>query len=185
MKHWKVIPIMLMVLFLAGSPQAEEKSSKQTYIERIKAMEDAFFAASQAGKTVKGVIVEGNSLFNGTTTPQKRPYGTPYTEEELLAAKISAERNSQLFILAEDGTLYYPTPQKGQSISESSSSPRITRALTEEQKRGPKLFTWATLVPMVGREIEVHGEIYPGYAGVKGIHIKSIFFEGEYIVGKE
>jgi len=184
MKHWKLLSIMLVGLLMAGSTLAEEESSKQSYKERIKAMEDAFFAVSKAGKTVKGIIVEGNSLFNGTTAPQNKPYGQPYTEEELLDAKISAERNSQLFILAEDGTLYYPTPKKGESVSESSNSPRFSRVLTEEQKKGPKLFTWATLVPMVGREIEIHGEIYPGYAGVKGIYIKSIHFEGEYIVEK-
>ncbi len=185
MKHWKVLPVVLMILFLAGSSQAEEKSSKETHAEKVKAMEDTFWAASKAGNTVKGVIVEGNSLFNGTTAPQDKPYGEPYTEKELLAAKISAERNSKLFILAEDGTLYYPTCMKGQSISESDQAHRMPRALTEEQKRGPKLFTWATLVPMVGRKIEVYGEIYPGYAGVKGIYIKSIYFEGEYIVGED
>ena len=184
MKHWRLIPIILMGSFLVGSSPAEEKSSKQSYAERIKPMEDTFWAASRAGKTITGVLVEGNSLFNGTTAPQKRPYGKPYTEEELLAAKISAERNSKIFILTEDGTLYYPTCKKGQSISESDQAHRIPRMLTEEQKWGPKMFTWATLVPMVGREVEVYGEIYPGYAGVKGIHIDSIRFEGEYIVGK-
>ena len=183
MKHLKLLLILLMGLLLVGSSQAAEEEDlyKLTYEERTKIIEDRFFAASKAGKTVKGVVVEGNSLFNGTTTPQDKPYGNPYTEEELLPAKISAERNSKLFILAEDGTLYYPTCKKGQSISQSDQAHRMPRALTEEQKKGPKLFTWATLVPMVGREIEVHGEIYPGYAGVKGIHIKSISFEGEYI----
>lgn len=184
MKHWRLIPIILMGSFLVGSSPAEEKSSKQSYEERIKAMEDTFWAASRAGKTIKGVLVEGNSLFNGTTSPHKRPYRNPYTEEELLPVKISAERNSKIFILTEDGTLYYPTCKKGQSISESDQAHRIPRVLTDKQKRGPKMFTWATLVPMVGREVEVYGEIYPGYAGVKGIHIESIRFEGEYIVGK-
>jgi len=185
MNYWKVLSTMLMGLLLVGSSQAEEEDLyKLSYEERTKTIEDRFWAASRAGKTITGVIVEGNSLFNGTTEPQNRPYGQPYTEEELLAAKISAERNSKIFILAKDGTLYYTTAKKGQSISQSDQSHRIPRVLTEEQKRGPKLFTWATLVPMVGREVEVCGEVYPGYAGVKGIHIKSIRFEGEYIVGK-
>ena len=80
--------------------------------------------------------------------------------------------------------LNYPTPKKGQLISESEQAHRITRVLTEEQKKGPKMFTWATLVPMVGREVEVYGEIFPGYAGVKGIHIELIQFEGLYLVGQ-
>jgi len=186
MKHWKLLSILLMGLLLAGSSQAaEEDLYKLSYEERTKIIEDRFFAASKAGKTIKGVVVEGNSIFNGTTVPQDKPYGSPYTKEELLSAKISAERNSKLFILTEDGTLYYPTCKKGQSLSQSDQAHRMPRALTEEQKKGPKLFTWATLVPMVGRTVELHGEIYPGYAGVKGIHIKSIGFEGEYIVGED
>ena len=178
MKHWKVLPVVLMILFLAGSSQAEEKSSKETPAEKVKAMEDTFWAAAKAGNTIKGVIVEGNSLFNGTTAPQDKPY----TEEELLAAKISAERNSKLFILAEDGTLYYPTCKKGQSVSQSDQAHRIPRVLTEEQKK-EGMFTWSNMVPLTGRKVELYGEIYPGYAGVKGIHIKSIYYEGEYIVG--
>ena len=178
MKHWKLLSILLMGLLLAGSSQAEENSSKETHAEKVKAMEDTFWAASKAGNTVKGVIVEGNSLFNGTTAPQDKPY----TEEELLAAKISAERNSKLFILAEDGTLYYPTCKKGQSVSQSDQAHRISRVLTEEQKK-EGLFTWSNMVPLTGRKVELYGEIYPGYAGVKGIHIKSIYYEGEYIVG--
>ena len=179
MKHRKVLPVLLMIIFLAGSSQAEEKSSKETHAEKVKAMEDTFWAASKAGNTVKGVIVEGNSLFNGTTAPQDKPY----TEEELLAAKISAERNSKLFILAEDGTLYYPTCKKGQSISQSDQAHRISRVLTEEQKK-KGLFTWSNMVPLTGRKVELYGEIYTGYAGVKGIHIKSIYYEGEYLVGE-
>ena len=179
MKHWKVLPVVLMILFLAGSSQAEEKSSKETHADKVKAMEDTFWAASKAGNTVKGVIVEGNSLFNGTTAPQDKPY----TEEELLAAKISAERNSKLFILTEDGTLYYPTCKKGQSVSQSDQAHRMPRVLTEEQKK-EGMFTWSNMVPLVGRKVELYGEIYPGYAGVKGIHIKSIYYEGEYLVGE-
>ncbi len=182
MKYRKVLPVVLMILFLAGSSQAEEKSSKETHAEKVKAMEDTFWAASKAGNTVKGVIVEGNSLFNGTTAPQDKPYGEPYTDEELLAARISAERNSKLFILAEDGTLYYPTCKKGQSVSQSDQAHRISRVLTEEQKK-EGLFTWSNMVPLTGRKVELYGEIYPGYAGVKGIHIKSIYYEGEYLVG--
>ena len=172
-----------MVLFLAGLARAEEKSAKGTYAEKIKAMEETFWAASKAEKTVKGVIIEGNSFFNGTTAPQDKPYGQPYTEKELLSAKISAERNSKLFILAEDGTLYYPTCKIGQNISESDQAHRIPRVLTDEQKK-EGLFTWSNTVPLVGRKVELYGEIYPGYEGVKGIHIKSIYYEGEYLVGE-
>ena len=179
MKHRKLLPVVLMILFLAGSSQAEEKSSKEAHADKVKAMEDTFWAASKAGNTVKGVIVEGNSLFNGTTAPQDKPY----TEEEILAAKISAERNSKLFILTEDGTLYYPTCKKGQSVSQSDQAHRMPRVLTEEQKK-EGMFTWSNMVPLVGRKVELYGEIYPGYAGVKGIHIKSIYYEGEYLVGE-
>ncbi len=34
------------------------------------------------------------------------------------------------------------------------------------------------------RGSEVYGEIYPGYAGIKGMYIESIRFEGLYIVGQ-
>lgn len=186
MKYWRLIPVIVMSLIFSLSCEAqEEKSLGEKRAERLQAMEDAFWAAQKAGETVKGVIVEGNSFFNGTTEPQNRAYGQPYTEEELLAAKISAERNSKLFILTQDGTLYYPTVEKGRAISGSTANERIERVLSDEQKAGEKLFTWATLVPMVGREVEVHGDIYPGYAGVKSIYIKSIYFEGLYLVGQE
>ena len=188
MKLWKLLPILFLSTSLACLTEGEiedEAVYKTPYAERIKMAEERFFTAQTEGRTIKGVVVEGNSLFNGTTAPQDKPYRQPYTEEEYLAAAISAERNSKLFILTEEGTLYYPTCKKGQSVSESEQAHRITRILTEEQKKGPKLFTWATLVPLVGREVEVDGEIYSGYAGVKGIHIKSISFEGEYIIGQE
>lgn len=187
MKVWKLLPILLLSTSLSCLTQGEVEDAdvyKTPYGERIKMAEERFFTAQKEGKTVTGVLVEGNSLFNGTTEPQNRPYGQPYTEEEYLAAAISAERNSKIFILTKDGTIYYPTPKKGQGVSESEQAHRITRILTEEQKKGPKMFTWATLVPLVGREVEVYGEIYPGYAGVKGIHIESIQFEGLYIVGQ-
>jgi hypothetical protein len=186
MRIWRIIPILIIgVLFFGVLQAAEEQSGKKlTHAERVKAREETFFAASQAGKTVTGVIVEGNSLFNGTTAPQDRPYGSPYTDEERRAARFSAERNSKVFILTKDGTLYYPTPKKGEKISQSMNAPRIPRVLTDAQKKGPKVFTWATLVPMVGREVEVYGEIYPGYGGIKGIHIELIKFEGDYLVGE-
>jgi hypothetical protein len=187
MKLWRLLPILLFCTSLSCLTEGEidEEIYKTPYEERIKKLEERFFAASKEGKTITGVIVEGNTFFNGTIEPQNRPFGQPYTEEEYKAVAISAERNSKLFILAKDGTLYYPTPKKGQMVSESEQAHRITRILTEEQKKGPKLFTWATMVPLVGREIEVYGEVYPGYAGVKGIHIESIRFEGLYIVGQE
>jgi len=171
--------IAVACLFFAQSVQAEEATAKKlSYDERMKIIEDQFFAAAQEGKTVKGVLVEGNSLFNGTTTPQKN-YEQPYTKEELRPVKFSAERNSKVFILTKDGTLYYPTPRKGEIVSQSMNSPRIPRVLTEAQKKGPKLNKWATLVPLVGLEVEVYGEVYPGYSGVKGVCIESIKFEGD------
>lgn len=190
MKLWKLLqllPILLLGTSLSCLTEGEidEKMYKIPYEERMKMLEERFFDASKEGKTITGVIVEGNSLFNGTTDPQNRPYGQPYTEEERLAVNISAERNSKLFILTKDGDLYYPTPKQGQRVSESEQAHRIPRILTEEQKQGPKLFTWATLVPLVGREVEVFGEVYPGYAGIKGIHIESVRFEGLYIVGQD
>lgn len=188
MKLWKLLlPIILLSTSLSCLTQGEIEDAevyKTPYAERMKMAEERFYAAQKEGKTVTGVIVDGNTLFNGTTAPQNKPYGKPYTKDEYLAVAISAERNSKLFILTKDGTIYYPAPKKGQSVSESEQAHRITRILTEEQKKGPKMFTWATLVPLVGREVEVYGEIYPGYAGIKGIYIESIRFEGLYIVGQ-
>jgi len=179
MRYWKYMFIVVACLLVAQSVQAEEAAAKKlSYDERMKIIEDQFFAAAQEGKTVKGVLVEGNSLFNGTTSPQKN-YEQPYTKEELRPAKFSAERNSKVFILTKDGTLYYPTPRKGESLSQSMNSPRIPRVLTEAQKKGPKLNKWATLVPLVGLEVEVCGEVYPGYGGIKGFCIESIKFEGD------
>ena len=187
MKLWKLLPVLLLSTPLACLTQGEIEEAdvyKTPYAERMKMAEDKFYAAQKEGKTVTGVIVEGNTLFNNTLEPQNKPYKQPYTKEEYDAVAISAERNSKLFILTEDGTLYYPTPKKGQLVSESEQAHRIHRVLTEEQKKGPKMFTWATLVPLIGREVEVSGEIFPGYASVKGINIEAIQFEGLYIVGQ-
>jgi hypothetical protein len=189
MKLWKLLPIVLLGTLAACLTEGEVEDAevyKTPYAERMKILEEKFLTAEKEGKIVTGVVVEGNSLFNGTTEPQNKPYGQPYTKEEYRAAAISAERNSKLFILTKDGTLYYPTAPKGQSVSESEQALRIHRVFTEEQKRGTeKLFTWATLVPMVGRAIEICGEVYPGYGGIKGINIESIRFEGDYIVGQD
>jgi hypothetical protein len=187
MRYWKLILVILISLVLAGPAQTEEKkenTGKEKYAEKIKALEDTFWAASKSGKTVQGVFIEGNSLFNGTTAPQNKPFGKPYTPDELYAAKQSAERNSKILLLAEDGTLYYPCPAKGERVTQSEQAHRIPRVLTEEQKN-EGLFTWSTPPPLLGRIVEVYGEVYPGYAGVKGIHMESIRFEGEYIVGKD
>jgi hypothetical protein len=185
MKTYKILCVAVLALFFAVVAQAEEKESKLTYAEQVEAREASFLKARADGKTITVVIIEGNSLFNGTTHPVDlvKDGKKPYSKDELLAAKISAERDSQVFLLAKDGTLYFPTVKKGQSISESSNAPRIHRVLSEKQK-GEKMFTWSTLVPLVGREVELSGEIYPGYAGVKGISIEAIFFEGEYLVGE-
>lgn len=185
MNIWKLLPVFLLGTSLSCLTQGEIEDPeiyKISYAERMKLLEKEFLAAEEEGNIVTGVIVEGNSLFNGTTIPHNKPYGKPYSEEELQAAAISAERNSKLFILAKDGTLYYPTPPQGQAVSQSTQAQRIHRVFTEEQKRGTeKLFTWATLVPMVGREIEICGEVYPGYGGIKGIYIRSVRFAGDYI----
>jgi hypothetical protein len=187
MKLWKLLPVLLLSTPLACLTQGEIEEAdvyKTPYAERMKMAEEQFYAAQKEGKTVTGVIVEGNTLFNNTLEPQNKPYTQPYTQEEYDAVAISAERNSKLFILTEDGTLYYPTPPQGQLVSESEQAHRIDRVLTEEQKKGPKMFTWATMVPLIGREVEVSGEIFPGYGGVKGISIEAIQFEGLYIVGQ-
>jgi len=188
MKLCKLLPILFLAAFTACLTQGEiedPETYKTSYAERMKMLEDEFYAAREEGKTITGVIVEGNTLFNGTITPQNKPYQKPYTNEEYTAVSVSAERNSKLFILTKDGQLYYPTPPKGQMVSESEQAYRIERVLTEEQKSGPKVFTWATMVPMVGREVEVYGEVYPGYAGVRGINIESIHFAGQYLVGQK
>ena len=176
--------ICIMALMISAHPIfAQEKTGKEKYEERLKSLAEQFFAAQKAGTTIKGIIVEGNSLFNGTTEPQNKPYGKPYTDAERKVALRSAERNSKVFLLAKDGTLYYPTVKKGQAESESLGAYRFDRIITEEQKQ-KKTLPWATLVPMVGREIEVLGEVYPGYGGVKGLFIEALSFEGEYIPGK-
>lgn len=187
MKYFKLIQFLILSLAFAAPVHAGDnngKSNKQKYAEKIKAMEAAFRAASKEGKTIKGVFIEGNSFFNGTNTPQNKPFGEPYTKEELHAAKQSAERNSKIMFLSDDGTLYFPCPQKGERVTQSEQAHRIPRVLTQEQKDAG-LFTWSTPPPLLGRAVEVYGEIYPGYAGVKGLHIKSIYFEGEYIVGRK
>ena len=184
MKYLKTILAILVSLVLIGAAQAEEKSNKEKYAEKVKKMEETFWAAQKAGKTVKGVFIEGNSFFNGTTEPQNRPWGQPYTHKERYAAKQSAERNSKVFLMAQDGTLYYPCPLKGERVTQSEQAHRIPRVMTEQQK-AEGLFTWSTQVPLVGRVVEVYGEVYPGYSGVKGIHIKYIFFEGEYVIDEE
>ena len=184
MKYTHLGLICIMALLIAAQPVfAQEKSGKEKYEARLKSLAEQFFAAQKAGTTIKGVIVEGNSLFNGTTEPQKKPYGKPYTDAELKVALRSAERNSKVFLLARDGTLYYPTVKKGQAESESMGAYRFDRVITEEQKL-KKTLPWATLVPLVGREIEVLGEVYPGYGGVKGLFIEALWFEGDYIPGK-
>ncbi|MBN2106300.1 MAG: hypothetical protein JW832_02665 [Deltaproteobacteria bacterium] len=184
MRYAYIFLFCMLVLTIFVQPVfAQEKTLKEQRAERLHSLEDRFFAAQKEGKTIKGVLVEGNSFFNGTTDPQKKPYGKPYTDAELRTALRSAERNSKVFLLAQDGTLYYPTVKKGEADSESLGAYRFERVLTEAQKK-TKTFTWATLVPMVGREIEVLGEVYPGYGGVKGLYIEAVGFEGEYIVGK-
>jgi hypothetical protein len=186
MNYWKFITVLILSLVLAGTAYAgsnKEKTNKQKHAEKIKKMEETFWAASKKGETIKGVFIEGNSFFNGTTAPQKKPFGEAYTGEELYTARQSAERNSKILFLSDDGTLYFPCPEKGERVTQSEQSHRIPRVMTEEQKE-KKLFTWSTPPPLIGRVVEVYGEIYPGYAGVKGIHIESIFFKGEYIVGK-
>jgi hypothetical protein len=186
MKIFKLILSILISLAFAVVACAEvgkEMTREQKYVEKIKKMEETFWAASKAGKTVKGVFIEGNSFFNGTNKPSEKPFGEPYTKDELYAAKQSAERNSKIMFMAEDGTLYFPCPEKGERVTQSEQAHRIPRVMTEEQKK-KKLFTWSTSPPLLGRVVEIYGITYPGYAGVKGIHIKSIFFEGEYIVGK-
>ena len=185
MRHASMFFLCLFFLALFAQPVfSEEKTLKEKRAEKLQSLEDRFLAAQKEDGTIKGVLVEGNSLFNGTTEPQKKPFGQPYTDAELRRARRSAERNSKVFLLARDGTLYYPTVKKGQADSESLGAYRFERVLTEEQKK-TKTFTWATLVPMVGREIEVLGEVYPGYAGVKGLYIEAVGFEGEYGPGKD
>lgn len=180
----RIVVIGLTALFVLGSSAgAAEPGYKERYAEKTRKLEEAFQTASRAGETVHGVLLEGNSLFNGTIRPQDRPWGEPYTARELNAAKHSAERNSTVFLLARDGTLYYFCPPSGQAVSGSTQAQRFPRVRTPEQK-AEELFSWATLVPMVGRQVEVYGEVYSGYGGVKGLAIRAIAFEGEYIVGK-
>jgi len=184
MRHASMLLLCLIMLVLFAQPVfSQEKTLKEKRAEKLHNLEDRFIAAQKEGLTIKGVLVEGNSLFNGTTEPQNKPFGQPYADAELRMARRSAERNSKVFLLARDGTLYYPTVKKGETDSESLGAYRFERVLTEAQKK-TKTFTWATLVPMVGREIEVLGEVYPGYGGVKGLYIEAVGFEGEYGPGE-
>ena len=106
MKYTHLGLVCIMAVMLSVQPVfAQEKTLKEKRAEKLQNLEERFFAAQKEGKNIKGFVVEGNSLFNGTTAPQNKPYGRPYTEAELKAALRSAERNSKVFILAEDGTL--------------------------------------------------------------------------------
>ena len=136
-------------------------------------------AALLNAETLKAVVIDGNTLFNNAYSPQNKPY----TEEELVVAKTNAERGGKLFLLTKDGTLYYPAPKKGEKsaifLNQNMNAPRITRIFGKELQaqinaQNKKKFTWLTLVHVVGNEVEVTGDIYPGYSGVKGIHIKTI-----------
>ena len=186
MKYIKIALYCFLTVFImaqACPAQEQEKSNSQKRTEFRMALEDRFEAASKEGKTIKGVLVEGNSLFNGTTQPQAKPYGKPYTDAELKNALRSAERNSKVFLLGKDGTLYYPTVKQGEANSESMGGYRFERMISYDQK-DRKVLPWATLTPLVGRDIEVLGIVYPGYAGVKGLYIEALAFEGEYIRGQ-
>lgn len=140
----------------------------------------AFVGAANA-ETFKAVIVEGNSLFSGTYAPQDKPFEKPYAEDELANVNLSAERNSKIFLLDENGVLYYPCPKKGVAVSESTQSERIHRIFTPEQQeiidaKKKKLFTWTTLTQHMGEVMEITGEIYPGYGGIKGVYIESVLY---------
>lgn len=141
------------------------------------------FTLRAHAQILKAVVIEGNTLFNGAMKPRSKPSQEAYTEEELLEAKTNAERGSKLFLLAQDGALYYPAPKAGEistiHLNQNMNARRIPRILGEEARarnraENKKKLNWLTLVHVVGHEVEVQGDIYPGYAGVKGIYIKSI-----------
>lgn len=130
-------------------------------------------ASNIRAEVLTGVVIEGDSMFNGTTSPQTKPYNQPYTDDELKKIKFSAERGSKLFIITKDGQLYYPTPKQGVMPAQTPNAPRITRVFgATVNTKG--LFKWLTLVHVVGHEVEVTGETYPGYSGIKGFHIETI-----------
>ncbi len=140
-------------------------------------------ASTVKAETITAVVIDGNTLFNNSFKPQDKPYKHPYTEDELVTAKTNAERGSKLFLLAKDGTLYYPTPKPGENnpvqLNQNMNAPRIPRVFSKEvqaqiKSQNQKKFTWLTLVHVVGHEVEVTGEIYPGISGMKGIYIKTI-----------
>ncbi|OGL47503.1 MAG: hypothetical protein A2W05_03000 [Candidatus Schekmanbacteria bacterium RBG_16_38_10] len=133
--------------------------------------------------TKTAVVIDGNTLFNNSIKPQEKPYKHPYTDKELVLTKTNSERGSKLFLLTKDGTLYYPVPKPGVSsivhLNQNMNAPRITRIFSKEvqaqiKAQNKKKITWLTLVHVVGHEVEVTGDIYPGYSGVKGINIKTI-----------
>ena len=100
MKLWKLLPVLLLSASLACLTQGEIEEAdvyKTPYAERMKIAEEKFNAAKEAGKTVKGVLVDGNTLFNNTLEPQNKPYRQPYTLEEYEAVAISAERTARSF----------------------------------------------------------------------------------------
>ena len=80
MKYLKLLPVMMVLAMLTAcltEGEVEEAEVYKTpYAERMKMLEQEFLAAEKEGKIITGVIVEGNSLFNGTTEPQNKPYGT-------------------------------------------------------------------------------------------------------------
>ena len=103
MRYTHLVLICMLALLIAAQPAfAQEQSGKEKYEARLKSLGDQFFAAQKAGKTIKGVIVEGNSLFNGTTEPQKKPYGKPYTDAERKKA-LQKRRAQQQGVPAGEG----------------------------------------------------------------------------------
>ena len=140
-------------------------------------------AGSAGAETLKAIVIDGNTLFNDTIDSANRPYEKFYAEKELAVAKTDAERGSKLFLLTKDGTLYYPAPKKGATstifLNQNMNAPRIIRIFGKELQaqinaQNKKKFSWLTLVHVVGHEVELTGDIYPGYSGVKGIYIKTI-----------
>ena len=68
MKLWKLLPVLLLSTSFACLTQGEIEEAdvyKTPYAERMKIAEEKFDAAQKEGKTVKGVLVDGNTLFNG------------------------------------------------------------------------------------------------------------------------
>lgn len=160
-----------------------EKLMKKIVLASITVILLLCVPALSRAEIFKAVFIDGDTLFNGTYTPDGRSFDSYYTAEEKLKAKLNAERSCKVLLMDEKGVFYYPCQKEGKVLSINQSWERFTRNLTEEQQKqkaaGKRFRTWIAYVPLIGQVVTVEGDVYPGVAGIKAINIKGIEVEQE------